>query len=224
MDINTVIPLFPLSIAVLPGQIIPLHIFEERYKQLMNDCLGLESPENPDISISKEFGVNYSSEDGLAAIGCSLTIVKVLKRFKDGRLDILAEGKRRFRLCEILEGKTYQQGKIEFISEAEDANTQPIGDQGFIDLHKEMCVVAGIKSSLKSGTPLISYQSACAVGLDDYQRQTLLELASERDRIVWLTDIYQNILHEIKTGKNSFYNGILSDIMSGKDPGMQQIH
>lgn len=219
-----IIPLFPLAMAVLPGQRIPLHIFEDRYKNLINDCMADESNSDGKITTPSEFGVNYSSEDGLAAIGCSLSIVKVLKRFKDGRFDLIAEGQRRFRLCELIEGKSYQQGKIDFITESDGFTHSSPANKKFHELHQEMCVVAGVKSTIPFGLAHVSFQSACAMGLDDYQRQTLLELASESDRIAWLTDIYQAILNQVKTGKNSFLNGALADIKSGRDPGLQQIH
>lgn len=220
---SKIIPLFPLSIAVLPGQRIPLHIFEDRYKELINDCMG-EASSDTQITAGTEFGVNYSSEDGLAAIGCSLTVVKVLKRFKDGRLDLIAEGQRRFRLNELIEGKSYQQGKIDYIEESEILTPANTGIQKFHELHNEMCVVAGVKSPIVVGFAPVSFQSACAMGLDDYQRQTLLELASEQDRIAWLSDIYQTILNQVKTGKNAFLNDAIADLKSGRDPGLQQIH
>lgn len=216
---KVIMPLFPLSTAVLPGQRVSLHIFEDRYLQLLSDCM-----EGDIISPDKEFGVNYTSDDGLAAIGCSLSIVKIIKRFKDGRLDIVAVGKRRFRLCELIDGKPYQQGEIEFISEEESQPEASSTSLEFYKLHSEMCVVAGVKSPIEVSPYSPSFQSACAIGLDDFQKQTLLELASEQDRIAWLSDMYESILSQIKSGKNSLFNGLLADLKFGRDPGLQQMH
>ena len=88
MNDEFVLPLFPLSISVLPGEVIPLHIFEERYKELMSYCL-----ENPRM---RPFGVTMVVQTGnqahLCQTGSALIVDEVLERYPDGRLDILARG------------------------------------------------------------------------------------------------------------------------------------
>ena len=75
-------PLFPLGLVLLPGEVVPLHIFEDRYKLMIGECLEGES----------EFGIVWLSDDGLKEVGCSARIARVLERFEDGRLNILVEG------------------------------------------------------------------------------------------------------------------------------------
>lgn len=211
-----IIPIFPLPIAVLPGQRIPLHIFEKRYKLLVQDCFDSKS------GVKREFGVNLASAEGLAAIGCTVKVETVLRRFKDGRLHIIVEGKRRFRLHELIEGKSYQCAKVKLLDKsglAHETKSVSLGD--FFELHREMCVVAGVKNSTRMKARFLSYKSAVAVGLDDLQRQTLLELASEVDRLTWLTATYKDILTQVKG------QGVMLPVPPKAtllDPGLSQIH
>ncbi|MGZ4199315.1 MAG: LON peptidase substrate-binding domain-containing protein, partial [Thermoleophilia bacterium] len=80
--------LFPLGIVLLPSEVVPLHIFEERYKVMIGECLDRES----------EFGIVWLSDKGLCDIGCTARITQVLDRFDDGRMNILVAGDRPFRL------------------------------------------------------------------------------------------------------------------------------
>src|SRR5215217_1511124 len=83
-------PLFPLGIVALPGEVVPLHIFEERYKTMIERCLADES----------EFGIVWLSDDGLREIGCACEITEVVERDEEGRLNLLTRGTRPFRLLE----------------------------------------------------------------------------------------------------------------------------
>ena len=74
--------LFPLRLVAYPSKIVPLHIFEDRYKLLINEC----------ISTNSEFGIIYQNDKMLANVGCTVKVHKVLKRYKDGRMDILTKG------------------------------------------------------------------------------------------------------------------------------------
>ena len=81
-------PLFPLGIVMLPSELVPLHIFEERYKLMIGECLDQE----------REFGIIWLADDALKEVGCRARIARVLERFEDGRLNILVEGTTPFRL------------------------------------------------------------------------------------------------------------------------------
>ena len=108
------IPLFPLNVVLMPGAPLPLHIFEDRYKQMVNECLEQES----------EFGMVFADESGTRDVGCTARIVELVERYEDGRMLILVEGSRRFRLNNVLTGKPYYIGEIDFFEEEaeEDAN------------------------------------------------------------------------------------------------------
>ena len=103
-------PLFPLGIVALPGEMIPLHIFEERYKTMMNECLRDES----------EFGIVWLSDDGLREIGCACEIEQVLERMEDGRMNLLARGTRPFKVLERQGHLAYPAGVVEFVEDRDD--------------------------------------------------------------------------------------------------------
>ena len=87
-DEVTDFPLFPLELVALPGELVPLHIFEERYKTMMGECL----------DSGTEFGIVWMADDGLQEIGCACAIERVLERMDDGRINLLARGTRPFRV------------------------------------------------------------------------------------------------------------------------------
>ena len=101
-------PLFPLGLVLLPQERVPLHIFEDRYRTMIGECLEGET----------EFGIIWLSDDGLKEIGCSARIDRVLERFDDGRLNILVEGTAPFRLLRRIEELPYPAGDVELLDDA----------------------------------------------------------------------------------------------------------
>src|SRR5918998_1576544 len=106
------IPIFELPLAILPGELVPLHIFEERYKRMIGHCLEQEEP----------FGIVFRDEDrGARRIGCTARVTEVLERFDDGRLDIVVTGEQPFRVLDRSEATDYPTGEVEPIDLAADA-------------------------------------------------------------------------------------------------------
>lgn len=103
--------LFPLGIVLLPTEQLPLHIFEERYKELVDECLEQNG----------EFGLVYADDDGLRDLGTRARVVEVLTRFEDGRLNILVEGGDRFRLVELTDGRSFSTGLVTPIEDVDDS-------------------------------------------------------------------------------------------------------
>ena len=100
-------PLFPLGLVLLPGEVVPLHIFEERYKTMIGECLDQES----------EFGILWMGDDGLQEVGCSARIDEVLERMDDGRLNIAVRGTEPFRLSRRIDDMEYPAGDIELLED-----------------------------------------------------------------------------------------------------------
>ncbi len=100
-------PLFPLGLVLLPGEHVPLHIFEERYKQMIGECLDEE----------REFGILWLADDALKDVGCTARITRVLERFEDGRINILVEGTTPFRLERRIGDLPYPAGDIELLDD-----------------------------------------------------------------------------------------------------------
>ena len=101
------IPLFPLNVVLMPGTPLPLHIFEERYKQMVDECLESET----------EFGMVLADESGTRQVGCTAKIVELVQRYEDGRMVILVEGSRRFALNNVLSGKPYYVGEVDYLED-----------------------------------------------------------------------------------------------------------
>jgi Lon protease-like protein len=102
--------LFPLGIVLLPTEQLPLHIFEERYRELIGECLEQDG----------EFGLVYADDDGLRDLGTRARVVEVLTRFEDGRLNILVQGGDRFRLTELTDGRSFSTGMVTPIDDVDD--------------------------------------------------------------------------------------------------------
>ena len=93
------LPLFPLEVVLLPGTLLPLHIFEPRYREMTADCVAKKKP----------FGVVRSKEEGIAEIGCTAEILTVAKQYPDGRSDIVTRGQRRFEVLQVNQERSFLQ-------------------------------------------------------------------------------------------------------------------
>src|SRR5438270_7233233 len=122
-------PPFPVGLVALPGELIPLHIFEERYKTMMNECLG----------DGREFGIVWLSDEGLREIGCACEIEQVLERMEDGRMNLLARGTRPFKVLERQGHLAYPAGVVEFVEardEDVDSDLLETAREAYADLAK----------------------------------------------------------------------------------------
>jgi Lon protease-like protein len=166
-------PLFPLSLVAVPGELIPLHIFEERYKTMMNECLRDE----------REFGIVWLSEDGLREIGCACEIDRVLERLDDGRMNLLARGTRPFRVVERQSELAYPAGVVEFVddrSEVADPELLSAAHEAYADLVKRATDRDPDEAELAE---MSAYAMAATVDFGLEAKQGLLDLRSENARL-----------------------------------------
>src|SRR3954453_23470312 len=108
-------PLFPLGIVALPGESVPLHVFEDRYKRMIERCLSADTG-----SLEREFGIVWLSDEELKEVGCACEIERVLERMDDGGLNIVARGTRPFRLLQPQDDLPYPAGVVEFLDEPDE--------------------------------------------------------------------------------------------------------
>jgi Lon protease-like protein len=166
-------PLFPLGLVALPSELIPLHIFEERYKTMIGRCLEDES----------EFGIVWVADQGLREVGCACEIAEVLERLPDGRINLVARGTRPFRIEERQEELPYPAGTVEFLADSdEDADEEAAraAHEAYADLVRQ----ATDRTPDPDEIQLMSaYEMAATVefGLD--AKQGLLDLRSESARL-----------------------------------------
>ena len=170
------IPLFPLNVVLMPGAPLPLHIFEDRYKQMVDECLQQES----------EFGMVYADESGTRKVGCTAKIVELVERYDDGRMLILVEGSRRFRLNNVLTGKPYYVGEIEFFEEEpEEQDVQALAEECIALLERvvEAATEGSVGIEIEPPYRNLSFAIAGRVEFEAETRQQILELTSERERL-----------------------------------------
>jgi Lon protease-like protein len=106
------LPLFPLHVVVFPRTHVPLHIFEDRYKEMVGNALRENS----------EFGIVLAKDEGIVNAGCTVVVEKVLRNYPDGKMDILACGRRRFEVVMLDEEKEYLRGEVQFFDDDDDAD------------------------------------------------------------------------------------------------------
>jgi Lon protease-like protein len=174
-------PLFPLGLVALPSELVPLHVFEERYKTMIERCLEEES----------EFGIVWMAEDGLRPIGCACEIAEVLERLDDGRINLIARGTRPFRIESRQEELPYPAGTVEFLddkAEEPDADTAADAHAAYADLVSQ--ATDRTPDLLEIGE-MSAYQMAATVefGLD--AKQGLLDLRSESARLKLVTRLFR---------------------------------
>ena len=179
MQSRITIPLFPLGLVLLPQMPLPLHIFEERYKLLIGECL----------ANNKEFGIVYFNGTDIQAIGCTASIQKVLKRYEDGRLDILTRGENRFEINEMYDHKPYlEAGVTLFDDELEDKTTasQKLADNG-MNLLKQFAGISGVQGEYGFAEIMdfksISFLIAGCEGFSYEEKQKFLEMSSTYKRL-----------------------------------------
>lgn len=175
-------PLFPLGIVALPSESVPLHVFEDRYKRMIERCLSAE-PE----SVESEFGIVWLSDAELKEVGCACRIERVLERMDDGRLNILARGTRPFRLLERQHDFAYPAGVVEFLADepepAQSEDDEVVGASAR-ELYRELVEQATDRrlSSEEAGA-MDAYEMAGTVEFGADAKQELLELRSESARL-----------------------------------------
>jgi Lon protease-like protein len=185
-------PLFPLGLVLLPQELVPLHIFEDRYKQMIGECLDDEH----------EFGILWLSDDGLKEIGCSARITRVLERFDDGRLNILVEGSEPFRLKRRIEDLPYPAGDVELLgdSDAGDPDAAERARKRYADLVEEVTESRPEGEALER---LDAYGMAATLDVALEAKQQLLELRSERGRLERLDGLFAEALERIRLAERA---------------------
>ncbi|QYJ15987.1 Lon protease 2 [Rubrobacter xylanophilus DSM 9941] len=184
------IPLFPLNIVLMPGAPQALHIFEERYKQMVNECLERGS----------EFGMVLSDESGTREVGCTARIVELVRRFEDGRMLILVEGSRRFRLRSILTGKPYYVGEVEYLEDEPEEDVSGLAEECIALLERVVAAATEGSVDIEVEPPYrnLSFAIAGRIDFDLETRQEILELRSERSRLEKLRELLSEAARKLE--------------------------
>jgi len=181
-------PLFPLDLVALPHEVVPLHIFEERFKTMMERCL----------EDGSEFGIVWLSDDGLRPVGCACEITEVLERAEDGQLNLLTRGTRPFRIVEREDKLPYPAGTVEFLSDREeelDGGTLELAHETYAEL-----VERATDQRPESGdlADMSAYAMAATVDFGLDAKQGLLDLRSENARLRLVTRLFRAAMKRLE--------------------------
>ena len=176
--------LFPLGVVLLPTEQLPLHIFEERYQELIGECLEQDG----------EFGLVYADDDGLRDVGTRARVVEVLTRFEDGRLNILVEGGERFRLAELTDGRSFNTGLVAPIEDVDDPSEGAAVEEA-LRLFGALRELTDSEVDIPdSSSPQLSLELAAKVELPPDEKLALLAETSERVRMQQVQELLANAL------------------------------
>ena len=189
------IPIFPLELVVFPKEIVPLFIFEERYKAMIADCEPAGKEE------FKPFGISFIDEGKVAKMGCSVVVTEVKNRHPDGSMHIVTTGRSRYSIVDVIEDKSYLRGRIEILADDDSVVDMALlrvvagAHQELLDLTTQYLVVEGERIS---DTPT-TFEMASDCGLDLKQKQRVLEMTSENERLQFLNEYFDEVLPNLRT-------------------------
>jgi Lon protease-like protein len=176
------IGLFPLELVLLPTERVPLHIFEDRYKELIGECLAHDGV----------FGLVFADEHGLREIGTLAAIAEVLERFPDGRLNILVEGQERFRLVELTRGRAFHTAQVEQVPDEEESAAAADVARALEQFTQLKEITSAEVSDPDPEAGLLSFQLAARVDFGAEVKQQLLEQRSEARRMHVVAELLEN--------------------------------
>jgi Lon protease-like protein len=181
--------LFPLPIVLVPTERIPLHIFEPRYRELIDDC----------VENGEEFGLVLSTGDGAVhEIGTRAAVAQVLEVLEDGSMNIVVEGGERFRLLELTSGRSFTTGVVEAV---EDDDEPPLdGDvERATEVFRELATAAESDVDLPDpSSPRYDFELAARVDFAVDAKQELLAMTSPRARMQALVRLLETALEAVR--------------------------
>jgi Lon protease-like protein len=176
------IGLFPLPAVLVPGELMPLHIFEERYKDLVGSCLESDGV----------FAILFADDDGARELGCTARIVDVLERYDDGRLDIMIRGVEVVRVLELTRGRSYLTARVEA---APDDPEEGDRADAVLELLRRAATASGAPDAVVEDVERpLSYAVTARIELPPRAKQRILELRSESARLGALEDVLNEAL------------------------------
>lgn len=184
----TEIGLFPLELVLMPSEQVPLHIFEPRYRELIGECLAQ----------GREFGLLLEDEHGRRDVGTRAGVVEVLEVFDDGRMNVVAEGRERFRLLELTSGRSFLTARVEPVPDEEDDPSEREVDRAQVLFRRLAEAAEADVEEPEQPTPALSFALAARIDFGVELRQELLELRSERARLVRLAELMETAIAAIE--------------------------
>ena len=178
------IPLFPIKIAILPEEILPLHIFEDRYKKMISES----------ISSNQPFGIIYKDKGQISNIGCAVCINKIINKYEDGKYDILVKGQYRFKITKSFKKENLWHAQIKTIDERYDYMDQKIFAQ-ILDKYLQVLLSYNINHNIQNEmTKTKSFDFTKDVVIPTPLKQEFLELEDEPQRMIFIEQFLDSII------------------------------
>jgi Lon protease-like protein len=174
--------LFPLGLVLLPTERVPLHIFEDRYRELIGECVELE----------REFGLLYADDEGLREVGCRAAVLEVLEQFDDGRMNIVVEGRERFRIVQHTSGRSFSTAEVEPLGDDERGIAPEAAARALNAFQKLVEIVEAEVELPDPLSPQLSYELAGRVEFEAEAKQELLESRSESKRLERVAELLES--------------------------------
>ncbi len=182
------LPLFPLGLVLLPTELVPLHIFEERYKTMIGES----------VERGGEFGIVWLSDEGLKPTGCACVVSQVLERMPDGRMNVVCRGTRPFRIVARTEDRPYPAATVEWLAdkpEAPDAATLKAARAAYDEL---VVRATDAHADAERLAAMNAYDMAATVELGLEAKQGLLDLRSENARLRLVTRLFRAAMKRLE--------------------------
>jgi Lon protease-like protein len=180
-------PLFPLGLVALPTELVPLHIFEERYKTMIGRCLDEGS----------EFGIVWLAEDGLRPIGCACEVAEVVERMEDGRINLIARGTRPFRIEARQDELPYPAGTVEFLFDRSEERDEEAADAAHAAYAELVNEATDREPDMSEIDAMTAYEMAATVEFGLEAKQGLLDLRSESARLRLVARLFRAALKRL---------------------------
>ena len=199
-DAPSIVPIFPLPLVVAPGERVALHIFEERYKAMIARCRDLEAQGLPG-----EFVIACSAEGAVAGIGTVLRIETMLKEYEDGRSDLLARGLRRCAISEVRDDASYHTAVVQPVRDDDSDWAEDLATLA-VRLHRRLVGLVTQNEPPDShydGKACLSFALLPTSGLATEERQKVLEMRSENERLAFLVNHMEATLRQVSEALNA---------------------
>ena len=195
--VENLLPLFPLEVVLLPEEPLPLHIFEDRYKTMIGECLQARAAGKG----QQEFGVVLLKGQTVSTVGCTARIINLTRQYEDGRMDILTVGKRRFEILLTNDERPYLRGAVDYFEdEGPDAPSDEAAElaiERFREAMRKLRHAAEMPVHLPRPYRHLSFRLAAALPLDHEFKQQLLTLRNEPERLALVQRALEILMNQL---------------------------